>query len=268
MFALFVAVASASCPASSADVQTALEDAESAFGGMDLGAFRTATDRATEQVGCLREALPRSLAARLHRAEGLRAFVDNDVVRATAAFASARAIEPNYQFPEALVPAEHPVRDRYLQQDPLSGGEAAVPRPSDGQIEIDGRPGAARPVSRPVVTQWIRADGSIPASAYLWPGEPIFDYTASAPGVATGPVVEKKPRTSIPLVIGAGVAAAAAGGTWLVSNAAYQSYYGDDVAPKDLDALRGRSNSLFFASVGTGVAALGLGVGAVVVGQW
>ncbi len=270
MFALLVTVAAAACPATSADVQTALEDAETAFGGMDLGAFRAATDRAGDEVGCLRDALPRSLAARLHRVEGLRAFVDNDVVRATAAFASARAIEPNYQFPEALVPAEHPVRERYVQQDPLSGGEAPVPRPADGQIEVDGRPGAPRPISRPVVTQWVRGDGSIPASAYVWPGDPLFDYAPTGALVAETPVrhPSTSARTSIPLAIGAGAAAALAGGTWFVSNAAHQDYYGDDVAPKDLDALRARTNSFFFASLGTGAAAVGLGVGAVIVGKW
>lgn len=267
MFALFVAVAAAACPATSADVQTALEDAEVAFGGMDLAAFRAATDRATEEVGCLSDALPRSLAARLHRAEGLRAFVDNDVVKATAAFASARAIEPRYEFPEALVPAEHPVRERYVQQDPGSGGEKVLAAPADGQIEVDGRPGAARPSARPVVAQWVKGDGSIPASAYLWPETPMFPYPVGSAGEAKE-VSTRKARTSIPLAIGAGVAAAAAGGTWLVSNAAHGAYYGDEVTPKDLETLRSTTNTYFFTSVGTGIAAVGLGVGAVVVGKW
>jgi hypothetical protein len=266
MFLLFVAAARADCAATSADVLVAIEDAEVAFGGMDLAAFRAATDRATADVACLRDTLPRPVTARLHRVEGLRAFVDNDVVRATAAFASARAIEPNYAFPEALVPAEHPVRERYVQQDPTSGGEVPVARPVDGQIEVDGRPGAARPQSRPVVAQWVRGDGTVPMSAYLWPGQPMFDY-----GVGSVATVDRTPsrrHTSVPLAIGAGVALAAAGGCYAVSASAHGAYYADDVAPKDLDPLRARANGFFVAGVGTGVAALGLGATAVFVGSW
>jgi hypothetical protein len=272
MLLLLAAFTAGACPASSADVVEALDDAERAFAALDLAAFRLATEAATAEVGCIEETLPRAMIARLHRMIGLRAFVDDDAVGASAAFASARAIEPMYKFPEALVPAGHPVRGRYEQQDPASGGEAPVPAPADGQIEVDGRPGAGLPRTRPSVAQWVRADGSVPESAYLRPGDALFDYPAgpSSPGTeAPAPVQAKRPApVSVPMAIGAGVLLAAAGGSYALAAGARSDYLGDDARLDDLDPLRRRTNSMFIGSVGLGSAGVALGLGAVVVGKW
>jgi hypothetical protein len=277
MLLLLAAAAWGDCPATSADLLDTLIEAERAFGQLELDAFRVATAAATADVACLDEVLPRPVAARLHRIEGLRAFVlDDDAVAASAAFASARAIEPSYRFPEALVPTGHPVRERYEQQDPKSGGESAVPAPADGQIEVDGVPGAGLPRTRPSVVQWVRADGSVPASAYLRPGEALFDYppapTGSGSGVAGLPGSEgptaKRAHTSVPMAVGAGVMLLAAAGAYAVAADARGDYLADDATLDELDPLRSRTNTFFAGAVGLGTAGVGLGVGAVLVGKW
>jgi len=270
MSLLLAALAQAACPATSADLLVSLEDAEAAFGGLDLAGFRAATDVAAEQVGCASEVLPRTLVARLHRAQGLRAFVDGDAAKATAAFASARAIEPGYQFPEALVPAEHPVRERYVQQDPASGGATPIPPPVDGVIEVDGRPEDPLPNTRPAVVQYRSMLNGVEASAYRWPGAPLFEYPVSDGTVTTvsPPPSVREARTSIPLVVGSAVALGLSGGAYALAAGAHDAYYAEGVTPGELNQLRSRANGLFFTSVGAGVAGLGLGVGAVVVGKW
>lgn len=266
MWFLFAIAARGECPADSADVLTALQEAEAGFGALDLERFRSASDAAVTEVDCLEEALPRSVVARLHRVSGLRAFVDDDPASAAAAFASARAIEPEYLFPETLVPAGHPVHERYGAQDPTSGG-SPVPLPADGRIEVDGRPGAALPETRPSVVQWVRSDGSVTESRYLGPGMQLFDYALAETSVVV-PRPTRRSRTSVPMAIGAGVLMAATAVTYGIGLDARSRYFDPDVALEELDPLRARTNTAFSGSVGLGSAGLALGVGALWVGRW
>lgn len=271
MWMLFAMAARAACPATSADVLSSIEAAEAGFGNLDLDLFRTASDAAVADTACVTDTLPRPVIARLHRIQGLRAFVDDDPVGATAAFASARAIEPSYQFPEALVPAGHPVRERYGQQDPASGGETELIPPADGRIEVDGRPGAPLPRTRPSVVQWVTAKGDVPASAYLAPGAPLFEYPPAVVGsVETLPEQprERRAHTSVPMLIGAGALLAVAGGSYAVAADARSKYFSDEATLDDLDPLRSRTATFFYTSVGVGSAGAVLGVSAVLVGKW
>lgn len=263
-------VASAACPSSSVDVLLAVEHAEASFIALDLEAFRRTTDSLDVELSCLTDSLPREVIARVHRMEGLRAFVDGNQDKAVAAFASARAIQPNYRFPEAMVPRGHPVSQRYDEQDPSDGGARPLPPPADGSIQVDGRPASALPTTRPSVVQWHRADGSIPDSRYLWPGGEMFDYpTASRTPLQTAPPVLDRPaRSSRPLAIASGVALVGAAGLYAVAATSRSQYFDDAATADDLDALRARTNNTFYGSVGLGAVGLGLGASAVVVGRW
>jgi len=303
MFLLWASLARAACPSTSADLGASLEVAEAAYADMDTAGFLAATNRVTAEANCLAESVPRSTIARLHRVEGLRAFVDKDAERAAEAFASARAIEPGYTFPEAIVPAGHPVRASYASQDPASGTSSALAAPAVGYLSVDGRNASQRPDGRPVLAQLVGADGGVVQSRYLWPGDPLFAYDAAASTVATSggttpagttsaisstgtvsstgtaasspslplgtepdPGLKKGPN--LPLTVATGAALVLSGVCYGVAKGSYDHYYADDVAPADLEGLRGRTNTMFLVSVGSGVATLGLAVGAVVTGRW
>jgi hypothetical protein len=270
MVHLLSALAIAACPSTSADAFLVLERAEAAFQTLDLPAFRTETDAIAATVGCLREQLPRDLIARVHRVEGLRAFVDGDQTRAAGAFAAARAIEPSYRFPETLVPADHPVQVQYLATDPGLVPRAPMLPPVDGRLEIDGRAETGLPEDRPAVVQWIRADGSVPNSVYHWAGGPVFPYpTAPLPVVGLpAPAAERVRHTSRPLSIAAGALVATASGLFAGAAVSRGQYFADDATPAELEDLRGQTNGLFWGSVGAGAAGLGLGVAAVAVHRW
>lgn len=271
MLYLLSALAEAACPSTSEDVVLSIEKAEGAFRDLDVVLFRRETDGLTLEVGCLHEHLPREVIARIHRVEGLRAFVDGDTDRAVGAFASARVIEPSYRFPETLVPVDHPVQGQYLAGDPGLVPRVALLPPAEGRLEIDGRVEPGLPEDRPAVVQWIRDDGSVPESVYHWPGGPVFAYPGApigAPGDAPPLLMTSSRRTSRTIAVVAGAVLATAGGLYTGAAISRGQYFADDATTGDLDPLRAQTNSLFWGAVGVGAVGLGLGGVAVVAHRW
>ena len=256
---LLVTLAYADCAATTADLLLTMEDAESAFGGLDITAFRAATDKANADVRCLREVVPRPLAARLHRLEGLRWWADADLPRARASFAAARSIEPGYTFPEAMVPAGHPVLVEYGASDPAAGGELPVPPPEKAALWFDGRAGDTRPEARATLTQLVADEGAVRASALLWPGEPMFPYEVARP-------VKKGPN--LPLTVAAGIGVAASAVCLGLAATDFATFHDPATPAEDLPGLQKSTNALYVSGLGAGVLALGAGVGAIVTGHW
>lgn len=173
--------AAAACPAHSADIDAALDDAEASYTAMDLDGFGAAVTTATAEAACLSDRPPRSTIAHLHRVEGLHAyFAEKDPDSAAQAFAAARAIEPAYVFPESLVPHGHPVAETYGLLDSKAVKSEPIAEPAHGRLEVDGRASATRPSNRPALVQVVDEDGSVAASAYVWPGDALPRYTKMA----------------------------------------------------------------------------------------
>ncbi len=270
---LGVTGASAACPSSAASLQSALDSAQLAFSMIDSEAFQAATTEAAAEAGCLADPVAPTVAARLHRVLGLRAFVSGDEAAARTAFASARAIEPDYQFPDTLVPADHPVRQLYTQAMFTSSATTPLSAPEAGHLEFDGSDSTMRPTARPTLALLVDPDGAVQRSAYLWPADPLFEY-APARAVASIPMsadlgrVGTRRGPNVPLTLVAAASLAAGGTCWGIARAAHNAY---DAAANDettLTTLQNRTNAFFVTSVGAGVIALGAGVGAVVAGHW
>lgn len=256
---LLVASALADCSATTADLTLTVEDAESAFAQLDIVAFRAATDRANTDVKCLREVVPRPLAARLHRLEGLRWWADGDLARAHASFASAHAIEPATTFPEAMVPPGHPVLAEYAAATALPATTTPVPAPSGATLWFDGRAQDARPEAHATLAQLVADQGEVRASALLWPGEPLFPYEVEVPR-PKGP--------NLPLAVGAGVGLAASAVCLGLAAASYDTFHDPSTPAGELAGLQATTNTLYVSGVGVGVLALGAGAGAVLAGRW
>lgn len=271
-------VARAACdvPSTVIDVIEAAEVSADAYGNADLMGFIETTSRLEALLPCLQEPVPRNVAASVHRMMGIRAFVDKKKDRAEAAFGAARAIEPRYRFPETMVPPGHPMMSSYgaLALESLTTVE--VPTPAGGYLHLDGRPTTDRPVEHATLVQRFEGDGSVGATAYLWPSDAMIEYRPGEPVAPVGPVPAAPPALptavrrgpNLPMLIGAGGSAVAA--TVLYGlGASSASAFRDPAAPyEDGTRLRARTNTLAIASGGAGVVALGLGVGAVVAGRW
>ncbi len=76
-------------PTTTSDVALSLEAAETAFGSLDGMRFLTETDKALDALPCVTDPVSRTLAARLHRTVGFKAFLQEDQSGAALSFASA-----------------------------------------------------------------------------------------------------------------------------------------------------------------------------------
>ena len=163
-------------------VQLALDDAESAFEARDKEAFLAAMDRVDANLGCVRDPATPALAAELHRMVGLRGFLERDEDAAALAFVAARSIEPDYTFPLTVVPEHHPVQELYLELDPARGTTLVLAPPAEGSIRLDGRRAESRSTSWPQLMQVVSGTGGVVSTDYVWPSEPtpFYDVGVSA----------------------------------------------------------------------------------------
>lgn len=287
---LIAAPAQAACDAlvPVADLRATVKTAESAFARVDVDRFLAASSRLEVQVPCLGEPAPPDLVAAVHRITGLRAFVGRNNERAQLAFASARAVAPDYRFPETMLPPGHPALADYVALAP-TGATEPVPPPAQGELRFDGQPGFERPAERPTLVQLLDPGEAVVETAYLWPGVGMLLYDTAAVAVsvpaaaleAPAPpplevVPPPRPRPArqgpngakIGLFAGAGGAAVAAGLLYGLASSA-EATWADPTTPyEDLGALRARTNTLATAASGCAVVAAGTGVGAVLVGRF
>ena len=245
----------------------ALDATEARFAARDKeGVLKGATESASI-VPCLREEINAATAARYHRAQGLSAYLAKDTEGARLWFAASRQVQPKYNLPETLAPADHPLQQLYLSASaPVD--EQRVPSPSQGRLRFDGNTTTQRPLKRPTVFQYVNNVGQIQISQVLHPGDPV-----PSQGIPSGTQAKKtKPRgLRVGLLVGSGIALAGSGALYVAAASDKQAYENTAVVPKNRSALERlyRSNRTYTIT-GTICAATGLalGTGAVLVGHW
>lgn len=245
-----VALPDGGCRSTRAELLVSLDGADAAW-GVEEDSFRAAISRLETAIPCLVEPLVPAEAARVHRALGLSAWLARDTAGATAAFAAARAADPTYTFPEAMVPASNPVRRAY-EGAPTEGPSTRLPPPR-GQLLLDGVVTRLRVDDRPVVVQIVQHSDT--TTLWVPAGAPVPTWPARGKGLR------------VPLLIGAGAAAAGAGALYAVA----ADLRADPPVPTsedDLQAIGARNHAMVYGAAGLGAAALGLGITAFVVGEW
>lgn len=252
--------ADAACRAETADLMRALGTAEAYFASLNADGFRRASDEAADLVPCMQEAVPTSLVAELHRVQGIRAFLDRDE-DAALWFAAARALEPDYAFPEYLVPAGHPLLATYsARQDASPVHTLHLPR--EGHLRIDGRHTLDRPVEVPAVVQHFDDRGRVLTTALLLPGDPVFSYKP-APRQLLNP---RYARWSVGFL-------AVAGLTFLGAHSQAHAYWAEVEDPSqklthtELAAQRTTVNGLVYTSAFLATVGVGLGTAAVLTAE-
>ena len=270
------ATAACSGAVTSADLVAALGEAETAYGNLDVDAFRAAMLRVDEELPCTTDELTPHLAAEIHRFHGLLGFLERAHDRSLTAFAAARSIEPNYRFPESLVPVGNPVLDEYDELDPDSGQTMRVGEPVAGRILFDGVEVAARPRNFPTLLQLVDENGIVTTTTYLWPGEALPTYPAREATVAnTAPPVAgralaggMKTGPSPGLMAGAVTSAVVGGLLYGGAAVVHGRYQNAETSIDALDGLRTVNNSLVLASGASVALAVGLGTSAFLVARF
>ncbi len=250
---LWGAVAHADCPepASAVRIEETTARATEALSRADADAYRAAHDEATALIPCLDALVPVDLAAAIHRMGGVRAFLDRDLERAHVRFASARMLDPNYEWPDELLPPSHPIRSAYVEV-ALTGMRFDVPvSPRRGIVATDGRIGQGRLEGLPTIFQLINNDGTPADSRVLEPMEPYPEYAG-----------QQKRRIRVTSI--AAVGAVVGAGLFYYAAADARGTYNDLSTPySELDGHRTRvvafsltSGILLGAGAGAGIAAV------------
>lgn len=286
MILLLLQTAFASCEKTSDNeaLTRGVDLAIEAFTAMEDDRFSSARKAVLAAVPCVSEPINPEVAAAVHRIRGLNAFLDDDSLTAQLYFAAARSIDPSYRFPESVAPEGHPLAQDYLALDTTADRTEALPELTSGSFFINGKRTRERSSSYPalfqlvdgqdrvVKTDFLAAKADLPIDASLIVSK--APAPAPVPSPNPTPPTKKKGGPNIPLLIGAGVLGAAAGGLVVgnrLSYGSYNSHYDGldaSASPQDIakyDRLRGTTNVLAFSAIGTGVAAVGIGVTAFVV---
>ncbi len=247
---------------SSEQLVGSLDRAEAAYLSVAVDDFLFATDEMRAHVDCSADEIPKPIAARLWRYEGMRRSIDGDIDGAKAAFASARSIEPGYRFPTALVPDGHPMNDEYAAVDISVVRATVVKPPALGRVQLNGELSLQRPEHWPVLVQHITDAGEIRRTARLDPGEPWLNYTPAADGAKGKWLYDQQRRLdpTAPLLVGAGAAAIASVVVYGAALNTRGQLKSADTRLDDLEGIRSEANALGAASLALGGVAVGVGI--------
>ncbi len=258
MLVLFFA-AEAACPVqrTNAELREALDEVERTW-GVDPTAFEAAIATERAMLPCMGRIVDSALAARVHRAEGLAAFLARDLDGARRAFAAARAADEAITLPPEMAPEGGPLREAWAAlpvaayDQKLTRVEAGVGVYTDGVWRLDGRYGGGdlAPLDRPFVAQQL-ADTEIVA------------WTVYAQSPRDLPVLEAEPQAKSGWAWWATGGTALAGGALLGAAYAADANYRQSTDVPVADERREVVNGLAGASAGLGALALGFGVVAV-----
>ena len=141
----------------------------------DAAVFSRARALVDRQQACVGEPLGVGDVASLHRLRGLLAAFEGKTDLAVAAFAAARRIDPDYRFPESVVPANHAITALYLDAAALAGAKAEpVAHPRAGwDVLIDGQSSGERAIGVATYVQVVAPDGRVWRSQWLGPKDPL-----------------------------------------------------------------------------------------------
>ncbi len=251
---LFLGVASAECFEADADyLRALLDDSETYLADFRPAAFQEAMATVTEQLPCTTEAISPGLAAQLHRLKGIEAYGERDTALAHAAFAAAWSADPEYRFPETILPPSHPILDVYNGAAAHKPEPAPLPETPGAFVWIDGKDALTIDTARASLLQVFTPEGEVLSTHWLKPGDPL---PPSLLILGEAPVRRDLDR---PLMISTGTAAVVAGGLYAGAALTHRRYEDQDTPDSSLDTLRRRNNALLVASGSLGVVALGTG---------
>ncbi|MBN2798150.1 MAG: hypothetical protein JXX28_03315 [Deltaproteobacteria bacterium] len=259
--ALALGAQAASCPDAlrvASALEQAVEASDLAISALDIGGLERAVVLLQQAVPCQAQPISPTVAADIHRVEGVYAFVNGREQDATSWFAAAQALAPGMP----LGPIQGgPILSAWDRARPASPPlRTPLPPPLTGALWVDGIYAEDAPALLPFLLQQREGD-QVLLTALRMPGQPFPAYPSAAPlpGQATGP----RPLTR------AAVGAAALSLTSLAGAAVTRAVFNAESTDwPDVKGLVGLNHALGVGGAGLGAAALGLGVAARVQGEW
>jgi hypothetical protein len=231
-----------------------LDEAQAAFARFDAETFTTAMESSSLLLPCLKDPVSTDLAARVHRAEGIRLYAAGNKEAALSSLRAAKAIEPNYAFPKGLFPEGYALLSEYEGLDIQALPANKTPLPKVGVFHFDGLATRSRPSDRPTFFQHIATEGDTLQTVYLRQNMPLPDYA-----------INPKLRNTL-LAITASLAVAA-GGVYGYGWKSRSDFFRGDLSRPELAALQARTNVAFALAGGLATMTAGGVVGVILVGE-
>ncbi len=269
--------AACDAPVSPDELARVLSTADAAFTELDADSFTQALVQARRAVPCLSAPLTTSVASSFHRAEAFQAFLDRDHPRVVQQFRAMLLASPGYILSELVAPEGHPLRTDFEIAEGLPPSDMlALTPPTAGSMWIDGREGTDAPTSLPYVFQLTDEAGAVSLTRFAEVGSALPTYDAAEPdrrgrksGSATASASnDRRRRLGPPLVAAAVVSGVASASLYAMSAERNNQFWDPATANDDLARLRSQTNSLAYASLATGIVAVGTGTAAVITFAW
>ena len=253
-------------PVAVSTLLSTLTTGETAFVRMDRVGIVLHRDTAVGQVACLNEQIAPSDAARFHRLLALAAFVAKDRERVALEFRVSRKLEPHYEFPEGLVPADHPIARLYAEAraEDLTGEVQTVLSPIGGWATVDGVRTETRLSGASAIIQIVDAHGTVVASSFVRPLDLLpqidaakFDLNVTAP-VPKG-IFKSSPT---PWLVATGASLLVTGGLYTAGMIEKERFEDTEnpVPDDELPALQNTTNALGVAWVASSAVTASLGI--------
>lgn len=248
------ATADCSAPRSLAELGASNAFAERAW-GEDAAVFDEAAAALEPTLACVIEVIPPTEAARVHRIRGLLAFRKRDLEGATAAFAAARELDPEYRFPDALVPEGNPVETLYRNARTAQELQRFDAPKRGWTLRLNGAEATTRNDATPVVVQVVDPVGRVQTGAWIAEHAVLPPYPTWREGLRT------------PLVVAGASAVAVGAGLWAFG-AATRPDPASLASADEGEAAEARQAAIGGGAIGA--AALGLGTIGIgfAVGRW
>jgi len=256
------------CPSSVplSELEEAVSGAESAVLSGDIDATQARLADLSNLLPCLSEPASPAFAARLHRIQGIAAFLKGDESDALPAFLAARLIEPGAPLLPGGGPSAGPIAEAYRTLNTSLASWEAVAAPADAELLLDGSADLERGVDLPVLFQLMPAEGA-PTVRYLPASAPLPEYSLAGASASVAAPSEVDPPASGPRrpMLFTGIGGVVASGVlyglaWQANQDFEDLRAQSDVTFADASAAQARVNRRSAAAVG------GFGVSVALVG--
>jgi hypothetical protein len=217
-----------------------LQVAEASFAELDVAGFSNSIEETVLFVlPCLKDPIETVVAAQVHRMLALRAYSSRREDLIEPSMLAGRQLEPDYRWPEVLIPEGHEFREQYEALPAVPSGTRTLRSPKDGTVLIDGEATLDLVTERAAIVQYLDGEGQTQWTQYRMPSDDVRSYPVA-------------PRTRNRLLLAGGAQLVVAGALLGGSAAATAAFYDEsaDRSLEEVDRLRAQANSLRSASLG------------------
>lgn len=251
------------------ELRNASNRAQAALDRLKVDAYEAQVSDIEAGIPCLTTPVTSDTAARIYFLHAARAHIRREPGELYSFMLAYRDLSERPP-PAPLAPQGHPIHTAWVRAGTATPTRRELlPVPMQGHLLFDGVDSLERPTERPVIAQFLRADGSVEWSRMLLPSDPLT-YEAgpesSRAAYETSVMIPGRPRpigwlmATGGLTVLAGTAATLSGLNHAFNEPTCGTAGEELCEGVEVKRWRRQTNGLTSAAVGFGVGAIGAGV--------